>query len=80
MPESRSTEKPDLWYYESDGGRTWVGHYWSHQPVTHYLIRRTPDRIFREDMPSKRIALKTRDAWNKEILDAQDYAAGVLHT
>ena len=26
------------YYAESDGGPTWVGHYWSHQPKTYYVV------------------------------------------
>lgn len=26
------------YYPESDGGDTWVGHYWSRQPKTYYVV------------------------------------------
>ena len=28
------------YYPESDGGDTWVGHYWSRQPKTYYVVDR----------------------------------------
>jgi hypothetical protein len=26
------------YHVESDGGSFWAGHYWSHQPETHYVV------------------------------------------
>jgi len=49
------------WYYESDGGKTWVGHYWSYQPKTHYVTDREGGRI---DCRNKREAKELRDKLN----------------
>ena len=34
------------YYYESDGGDTWTGHYWSRRPKTYYVCdHKTDERI-----------------------------------
>lgn len=55
------------YYPESDGGDTWVGHYWSRQPKTYYVVDSvTLDRVGDDCKTWREAKLRA------EILNAQE--------